>query len=119
MDTNKIIAEIDAELVRLQQAKNILSSLGNSPSSISKRSVGRPKKVVAPTVTVAPKKRIMSAEGKAKIAAAQRARWAKSKKTALKTEAVPVSVKPAPIKAAKKTSAKKAAKAFKVTEAKK
>jgi hypothetical protein len=69
METVKIFAEIDAEIRRLQQAKVILSG------ATIKRSPGRPKST---TATAAKKKRKMSAEGRARLVAAVKARWAKT-----------------------------------------
>jgi len=67
METTQILAAIDAEIQRLQQARIILSG---SAKSAAKR--------VAASRT--PKKRHLSPEARAKIAAAQKARWAKAKK---------------------------------------
>jgi hypothetical protein len=72
METSAILAAIDSEIQRLQHAKMLLSG-----SSVGKRGPGRPK---GPSTL--PKRRQISAEGRAKIAAAQRARWAKAKKAA-------------------------------------
>jgi hypothetical protein len=77
MDIKKILAELDAEIARLQQAKALLSG------EPVKRSPGRPK--ATSTTTVAPtkkKKRNLTPEGRARIAAAVKARWAKQKKAA-------------------------------------
>jgi hypothetical protein len=68
-----ILSELDAEIARLQQAKALLTG------EPVKRGPGRPKAV--PTV-VAKKKRNLSPEGRARIAAAVKARWAKQKKAA-------------------------------------
>jgi hypothetical protein len=78
MNTEEIIEQIDDEIFKLQQAKGLL--LGTD--SPVKRSPGRPNKkaTVARILAVKPAKRVMSAEGKAKIAAAQRLRWAKARK---------------------------------------
>jgi hypothetical protein len=78
MDTMSIIKEIDAEISRLQQAKVILSG------TAIKKGRGRPKTatVASKPVAVRLAKRVISAEGKARIAAAQKARWAKVKKAA-------------------------------------
>ena len=69
-----ILSEIDAEISRLEQAKQLLS---DTPVN---RGPGRP-----PTkgLAVAPnKERLpMSAAARRKIAAAQKARWARAKKT--------------------------------------
>jgi hypothetical protein len=65
MDTNEIIAEIDAEIQRLQEAKALLN--------------GRPTRKPAATPSPKSGRRKMSAAGRARIAAAQKARWAKAK----------------------------------------
>lgn len=64
MNVNEILANIDDEISRLRQARALLVGQGYSGSR-----AGRPKK-----------KRHMSAEGRARIAAAQRRRWAKQKR---------------------------------------
>ena len=86
MDMTSILTALDAEISRLQQARAILNGGGNS-ADIARRGPGRPKGVLADSVTSSASsesgpRRTMSAEGKAKIAAAQRARWAKQKKAA-------------------------------------
>jgi hypothetical protein len=78
MNTNEILSAIDAEISKLQQARSILGSY-SEPLSI-KRGPGRPKKTAVLAKIVA--KRTMSAEGKARIAAAQKKRWAAAKKAA-------------------------------------
>ncbi len=80
MDTHQILAQIDAEIARLEHVKSILSGI---TTQTPKRSVGRPR--VAAAITPKPlasKRRQISEEGRARIAAAQKARWAKSKKAA-------------------------------------
>ena len=74
MDTNDIIKQIDTEISNLQQARAIL--IGVAPA---KKGPGRPKSA-EPTVTK-PKKRKMSAKGRAAISAAMKARWAKKRAT--------------------------------------
>jgi len=64
MSINEILAALDSEILRLQEVKALLSrptTNGSSPAS---------------------KKRAMSPEGKARIVAAQKKRWAKVKKAA-------------------------------------
>ena len=78
MNTQEILSAIDAEISNLQQARALLSSY-TEPVAI-KRGLGRPKKGVAPEKVAA--KRTMSAEGRARIAAAQKKRWAAAKKAA-------------------------------------
>jgi hypothetical protein len=81
-----IIEAIDAEIEHLQQARAILTDTTNafSTAKISRR--GRPKgsknAVKATPVTTA--KRTMSAEGRARIAAAQKKRHAAKKRAAKK-----------------------------------
>ena len=87
LDQRKAIAE---HLTGLRDTANqLLTQLGiGTSTSTSGRRPGRPRKPVADdgTSSVAvsrkPKKRVMSAEARAKIAAAQRARWAKQKRAA-------------------------------------
>lgn len=71
MSIKQIIAELDIEIARLEQAKNILAG------ATVKRGPGRPK---LSTDTGVKKKRKISAEGRARIVAAVKARWAKAKK---------------------------------------
>jgi len=87
MDTNRIIAEIDKHIADLQQAKAIFVSMNRTEVKDShdraiRRGPGRPKST-EPKVTK-PKKRRMSAKGRAAISAAMTARWAKAKKAAKK-----------------------------------
>jgi L-lysine 2,3-aminomutase len=78
MNTNQILSAIDAAISKLQQARALLS--GYSEPAAIKRGPGRPKKVAAPKKIAA--KRTITAEGKARIVAAQKKRWAASKKAA-------------------------------------
>jgi hypothetical protein len=72
MALSEILASIDAEIAQLQQARILLG--GTVPS---KKRAGRPKKAKP-----AKKKSTMSAEGRKRIADAQRKRWALKKKSA-------------------------------------
>jgi hypothetical protein len=65
MEITHILVAIDAEIGRLQQAKAILNGFKGKRG---------------PRTQATPKKRHLSPEARAKIAAAQRARWAKQKK---------------------------------------
>jgi hypothetical protein len=69
-----------------------------------KKAVGRPKKEVI-AIAAKPKRRGLSAEGKAKIAAAQKARWAEAKKTAPAKKATPAKKTRSTVKAHKKAVA--------------
>jgi hypothetical protein len=90
MNTNDIILAIDAEISRLQQAKALLTD--TSTLSPAKRKPGRPiaasgsntatRSKPAEFNVMSRKGRGMSDEGRARIAAAQKARWARFKKAA-------------------------------------
>jgi len=69
MDTKPIIADIDPQIAKLEQAKVVLLSLD---TLLVKRKPGRPKGATV--------KRRLSLEARAKIAAAQKKRWAAVKK---------------------------------------
>jgi hypothetical protein len=67
MERIEIIQAIDAEIARLEKARTLLAG---GTSAVTARKPGRPK---------ASGRRTMSAEGRARVAAAQRKRWAKSR----------------------------------------
>ncbi|MBS1799237.1 MAG: hypothetical protein JSS95_05370 [Acidobacteria bacterium] len=72
MEINRIIAEIDAQISKLQQARALLSGA----SSPARSGPGRPK-----GATKAPKhKRNISPEGRKRIADAMKKRWAERRK---------------------------------------
>jgi hypothetical protein len=105
MNEQTIIQAIDAELNRLQQVRDLLASVNTTKIGILRRA----KKTTSTgtTGTKPAKKRTMSAVGRARIAAAQKKRWAQMKKL---SSASAVS---------KKASSKKATKnSAKETEAK-
>ncbi len=80
MSLESILAEIDGEIARLQQAKGLLTGIP------SKRGPGRPKSIAGAVAPTKRRRSRMSAEGRARIAAAQKARWAKAKKDAAKAK---------------------------------
>ena len=77
MSIETLIAAIDAEIARLEQARTLLA--GDAAPAAKKR--GRPAKaaqaVVAAAKPAKKAKRNLSPEGRARIAAAVKARWAK------------------------------------------
>jgi hypothetical protein len=101
MNLSTILREIDTEIERLRKAKDLLSAF-----TTPKRS-GRPAKS-ASIVPPAPAKRrrTLSPEAKAKIAEAQRKRWATQKRNVLLAEKKPGRKNVG----AKRTAVKKAAK---------
>jgi hypothetical protein len=78
MNTEEIIEQIDAEIAKLKQAKDLLKGI-DSPVKLG---AGRPKKEapVSRIIAVKSTKRGLSPEGRARIAAASKARWAKARK---------------------------------------
>lgn len=68
MGMSQIVAGIDEEIARLQQVRGLLSG-GGSEAGNGRR---------------AAKKRVLSAEARARISAAQKKRWAKQKKAVKK-----------------------------------
>jgi hypothetical protein len=117
MNTNEIVSEIDAEILRLQQARVLLAgaetAIKRKPGSFA--GIKSPSRVTSfnPSDFAGKSKavRTMSSEARARIAAAQKARWAKSKRAAKKAarDAAAVSAPKPPIAKgrAKKTAAVK------------
>jgi hypothetical protein len=84
MEVNRIIAEIDAQISKLQQARELLSG-----SVSTHKGPGRPKgsknaKAAKPSKAA---KRRLSPEGRKRIADAMKRRWAERRKVAAKTAA--------------------------------
>jgi hypothetical protein len=90
MDIQGIVTQLRQEVSRIEQAIAALVGLSSQPARR-----GRPPKVTARVEAGGRKRRTMSASARAKIAAAQRARWAKQK-----GQAVPKKVAPAQKKTA-------------------
>jgi len=74
MPTDELLSYIDAEIARLQKVKSLLSG-----TTITKATRG-PNKAHVVQTPIKIKKRTISAEGRLRIAAAQKARWARAKK---------------------------------------
>lgn len=88
MGVSEILATIDGEIAKLQQARALLSGIA---APVAKKKAGRPKKTaVAPkkaaaSVAAKParkKKRHLSPEGRKRIAEAVKKRWAAQKAAA-------------------------------------
>jgi hypothetical protein len=116
MGTIEIIWQIDAQISRLRQAKELLSE---TDSGVVKRRPGRPigsgaaKKFPAalpPKANTQPRRK-MSAAGRARIAAAMKARWAKVRRAAKKATATqkPLVAAVLPKASTKKAASKKVA----------
>jgi hypothetical protein len=80
MPINNIVAQIDAEIARLQQAKSLLAATGVSADLPAVRR-GRPKKNEGTPAAPKPAKmkRILSPEGRARLVEAVKRRWAAQK----------------------------------------
>jgi len=80
VEVNRIIAEIDAQISKLQQARALLAG---TTTSAARTGRGRPKgskngaSVASPTT---PRKRKLSPEGRKRIADAMKKRWAERRK---------------------------------------
>ena len=72
MTIEAILAEIDAEISRLTEARRLLSAAGSSSAKPAKRG---PKKSTAKVR----KTRVLSADARKRIADAQKRRWAAQK----------------------------------------
>jgi hypothetical protein len=78
MAIDNILAQIDSEIARLQQARKLLSSI-ETGSTTAGRKAGK-------TAAKPAKKRKISAEGRRRIAEAQRKRWAAQRAKTKKKE---------------------------------
>jgi hypothetical protein len=84
VEVSRIIAEIDAQISKLQQARELLAG---TTATISKGR-GRPKgSKNAAAAGAAPGKRKLSPEGRKRIADAMKRRWAERRKLAAKASA--------------------------------
>jgi hypothetical protein len=111
MNTIAIVKEIDDEISRLRQVRELLSAV----NAAEKRKPGRPAAAILPKNHKAV--RALSTAARENIAAAQKKRWAKvrrAKKAALKTTATPATkatnsnnVAPKTVSVKKAVSAKK------------
>jgi len=95
VEVGQILAEIDMQISKLQQARALLSESGVAAGPAVKRAGrGRPKgsknsvkkgatKVTAPVAAVKPKRKL-SPEGRKRIAEAMKKRWAERRKVVAK-----------------------------------
>jgi len=105
MPIANILSEIDAEISVLLKVKQLLSGID---SAIATRRRGRPvgsgvvkKQVAAPPLSaITPPLRKMSEAGRARIAAAMKARWKKVRQAAKKATAKKAASKKSPAKKA-------------------
>jgi len=76
MTIDSILAEIDAEIARLSEARRLLSRAGSSAAT---RATASPRKSKASSAGKARRKRVLSPEARKRIADAQKRRWAAQK----------------------------------------
>jgi hypothetical protein len=76
MTTEEIILHIDAEISRLTAARDLIAGAAVTKVSRSPRKSG----LAAPKPSAVRSKRVISPEGRARIAAAQKLRWSKQKR---------------------------------------
>ena len=79
MEVSRIIAEIDAQIDKLQQARVLLAD-----ASVPRPGPGRPRKTAAPvtkSATPGRAKRNLSPDARKRIAEAQKRRWAERRKS--------------------------------------
>ena len=81
MDVTQILSAIDAEIARLQQAREAVAAL-NGASPVPQPRRGRPKgvKTAAPEAAPRKRKRNLSPEGRKRIQEAMQRRWADRRK---------------------------------------
>ena len=81
MNLTKIVAEIDQEIARLEQAKALLTG-----GAVPKKRVGRPTSAPAASTAASAgkRKRNISPEGRKRIAEAVKKRWERQKKSTSK-----------------------------------
>jgi hypothetical protein len=109
MTTSGIIHAIDSEIERLRQARVLLIDVADSAPSVKR---GRPKGSTSQEKPLKAKKasRSISPEGKARIAAAQKARWAVRRKAAKSAKRSVAVVAKKAVEASRGKSAKKTSK---------
>jgi hypothetical protein len=71
MAIENILTQLDSEIARLQQARKLLATIGNITSTLAGRRTAKAAAKAKPA-----KRRRISAEGRKRIAEAQRKRWA-------------------------------------------
>jgi hypothetical protein len=76
MNTDEILRQIEAEIHRLTQARELVAGTVRQKVGRNPRKAG----IAPPKPRAVRKRRTISAEGRAKIAAAQKRRWAKQKR---------------------------------------
>jgi hypothetical protein len=84
MALNDLLKTIDGEIAKLRAARALLVGGGNGTGVATRKKPGRPRKDAGVSLATAQpqKKRNLSPEGRARIAAAAKRRWAAKRKAA-------------------------------------
>ncbi|RSL15366.1 hypothetical protein EDE15_0852 [Edaphobacter aggregans] len=77
MEVSRIIAELDAQISKLQQARALLAG---ASAPVARSGPGRPKGSKNAAAAAAPRKRKLSPEGRKRIADAMKKRWAERRR---------------------------------------
>ena len=81
MEVSRIIAELDAQILKLQQARALLAG---AATAAPRTGPGRPKGSKNAAAAPTPRKRKLSPEGRKRIADAMKKRWAERRKQSAK-----------------------------------
>ena len=84
MEVSRIIAEIDTQIKKLQQARALLADTTHASRTGPGRPKGSKKSAPVAPATAAPRKRKLSPEGRKRIADAMKKRWAERRKQSSK-----------------------------------
>ena len=84
MSITSLISGIDSEISRLQEARALLAGTSSPIAKKRGRPAGAVKAVAKPAKAAKKAKRTLTPEGRARISAAAKARWAAKKKAAKK-----------------------------------
>jgi hypothetical protein len=80
VEVSRIISEIDAQILKLQQARALLAGTPAAGRNGPGRPKGSKNAAAASPATKSPRKRKLSAEGRKRIADAMKKRWAERRK---------------------------------------
>jgi hypothetical protein len=84
VEVSRIIAEIDTQIKKLQQARALLADTTHTSRTGPGRPKGSKKAAPAAPAAAAPRKRKLSPEGRKRIADAMKKRWAERRKQSSK-----------------------------------
>lgn len=79
MDFNRLVEEIDSEISRLKQARELLTGMSETRSA-GRKAAAKTRKGSATAAKTGRRKRHLSPEGRKRIADAMKKRWAERRK---------------------------------------